>query len=121
MTNEEIEEYCAEAAHEQNRVYCRAIGDVPQPRWIDAPEWQQLSARQGVKVALAGASPRESHESWLNAKAREGWKYGPKKDVEKKEHPCYVPYDELPEEQRVKDDIFLSAVRSMAKALGWKA
>lgn len=121
MTNEEILEGCAEAAHEMNRAYCRSIGDLSQPHWAEAPEWQRASARLGVKVALAGASPRESHESWLAEKTRDGWKYGPVKDPEKKEHPSYLPFDELPDADRAKDELFLTTVRGMAKALGWKA
>ena len=30
----------------------------------------------------------------------------PVKDADKKEHPCLVPYEQLPTEQKVKDAIF---------------
>jgi len=40
------------------------------------------------------------------------------KDTEKKEHPCFVPYAQLPPEQKYKDTLYLATVRSMAKALG---
>lgn len=36
----------------------------------------------------------------------DGWKYGPNKDFERKEHPCLVPYNELPEIQQRKDAVF---------------
>jgi len=108
---------CARAAHEVNRAYCLAIGDTSQPSWEDAPDWQKTSAVNGVVGALAGATPEQSHESWLKEKADTGWKYGPVKDPEKKEHHCFVPYAQLPPEQRAKDDLYLATVRSVAKAL----
>ena len=61
----------------------------------------------------AGASA--SHENWLMEKEADGWKYGAVKDTEKKEHPCFVPYGELPREQQVKDALFISVVRALTK------
>jgi hypothetical protein len=109
---------CAHAAHEVNRAYCMAIGDTTQPHWEDAPVWQRVSAINGVSGALNGATPEQSHESWLAETKAMGWKYGPAKNPEKKEHPCFVPYAELPEAQRAKDDLYLATVRAVAKALG---
>lgn len=105
----------AEVCHEVNRAYCAALGDHSQLAWDEAPEWQKYSALCGVKFAIDNpdAKPSASHESWLAEKVRDGWKFGPVKDVEKKEHPCFVPYAELPESQKVKDYLFLAVVRSM--------
>lgn len=38
---ETVIEACAHAAHEANRAYCAAIGDLSQVAWECAPEWQQ--------------------------------------------------------------------------------
>jgi hypothetical protein len=38
------------------------------------------------------------------------------KNVEKKEHPCFVAYSQLSPEQRAKDLIFVSVVRAIAAA-----
>jgi hypothetical protein len=105
----------ARAAHEINRAYCAAIGDLSQPSWDDAPSWQKQSAINGVLFHEANpdASPAASHESWLAEKAADGWKHGPIKDPEKKEHPCFLPYDELPVEQRAKDYLFAAVCRLM--------
>lgn len=105
----------ARVCHEVNRAYCVAIGDESQPAWESAPEWQRQSAVNGVKYALEhpSAKPSDSHESWLEEKRITGWKYGPVKDVEKKEHPCFVPYDLLPVEQKVKDYLFQAVVFSL--------
>lgn len=111
-------ELCARAAHEVNRVYCLALGDDSQVPWEDAPEWQQVSALKGVEGVLAGNTPEQSRMGWLLEKQETGWKYGPVKDPEKKEHPCFVPYAELPPEQQKKDTLFVCTVRQMAAALG---
>lgn len=107
----------AEVCHEVNVAYCRAIGDNSQPSWKDAPEWQRKSAVEGVRFVLTHpeAGPDASHNSWLAEKERDGWKYGPTKNPEKKEHPCFVPYDQLPTEQKAKDYIFGAVARTMLK------
>lgn len=105
----------ARIAHEVNRAYCAALGDHSQPAWEDAPEWQRESATDGVRHILDGAvtTPEESHISWMKEKADNGWVYGSVKDTELKQHPCMVPYAELPLGQRVKDYLFLAVVRAM--------
>lgn len=107
----------AQAAHETNRAYCIAIGDMSQPAWEDAPDWQRSSAVNGVSGVLAGNNPEQSHESWLREKRETGWVYGPVKDPAKKEHPCMVPYAELPAAQRAKDHVYVAVVRAMTSAL----
>jgi hypothetical protein len=117
-TKDDVVALCAEAAHEMNRLYCCALGDYSQPRWVVAPEWQKTSVMNGVQGALDGNTPEESHALWLAEKVATGWKYGPVKDPECREHPCMVPYVELPPEQRAKDQLFLDSVHAMAGALG---
>ena len=92
----------AEVAHEVNRAYCQSIGDHSQPTWKEAPEWQKESAVNGVDYHLASqwATPEESHNNWMRNKTADGWIYGTVKDAEAKTHPCMVPYDQLPAEQR---------------------
>jgi len=101
--------------HETNRAYCETIGDYSQTSWEDAPVWQKESAISGVEFHQNNpdAKPSDSHENWLRQKEADGWKYGHVKNPETKEHPCFVPYDELPEEQRVKDALFIAVVRAM--------
>ena len=109
----------AKVTHEANRAYCQALGDDSQAAWEDAPEWQRESAINGVKFHLANpsAGPEQSHEAWLAEKEAAGWKYGPVKDPEAKEHPCFAPYNELPVEQRAKDYIFRAIFRAIVHAL----
>jgi len=108
----------ARVCHEVNRSYCEALGDTSQLPWEDAPEWQRESAVNGVQFHIdnSGAPPSASHESWLKEKVDSGWKYGSVKNPDIKEHPCCVPYDLLPVEQRAKDYIFSSIVREICAA-----
>ncbi|MDE3077117.1 MAG: hypothetical protein KGJ86_17005 [Chloroflexota bacterium] len=108
---------CAVASHMANRAYCLAIGEE-QPPWETAPDWQRDSAVVGVRGVLEGNNPERSHECWMAEKIAAGWAYAPVKDLDAKTHPCLVPYDQLPAEQRLKDTIFVTTVRSMARTLG---
>ena len=109
-------EQIAMVAHEANRAYCAAIGDTSQPEWDAAPQWQKDSAMLGVKLHVENpaAGAEASHESWMAQKLSEGWKYGPEKDPLNKEHPCIKPFDELPNEQQLKDYLFRAVVHALA-------
>lgn len=104
----------AKICHDANRSYCQTIGDFTQKNWENAPDWQKESAIKGVQFIIDNpqSTPAASHESWLKEKEATGWKYGPVKDEVKKEHPCFVPYDQLPENQKAKDALFSSIVRA---------
>lgn len=106
----------ARVCHEVNRAYCASQGDHTQPTWEHAPDWQQRSAIMGVVFTIdhPDAGPDQSHKAWLEEKAREGWKWGPIKDPAAKEHPCFVPYEELPRSQKAKDYIFQAIVRALS-------
>lgn len=101
--------------HEANRAYCQSIGDLSQTSWNNAPDWQKQSAVNGVNFHLEnpGAKPQDSHNSWLEEKKADGWKYGAVKNAELKEHPCFVPYEELPTEQQKKDALFIAIVEAL--------
>lgn len=115
-------EQIAEVCHGANRTYCESIGDYSQPMWNQAPDWQRDSAISGVRFHLENLergtkpSPSASHEAWLEQKRADGWKYGAVKDVAKKEHPCFLAYNELPLEQRMKDYIFAAIVEAFYTA-----
>lgn len=119
MTAETRIEDIARVAHEVNRAYCQALGDLSQAAWADAPDWQKTSAVNGVKHHLANpdTTPQGSHEKWLEEKAATGWKYGAVKNAETKEHPCFLPYSELSESDKAKDFIFRAVVKNVASVI----
>lgn len=112
---EPIENIIARACHQANKGLCEAFGDTSQVDWKDAPQWQRDSAVKGVQFCLANpdAPASANHDSWLKEKRRTGWIYGTVKDSDAKTHPCFVPYDELPAEQKVKDHVFKTIVAAL--------
>ncbi len=102
--------------HEANRAYCAGIGDLSQPVWAEAPQWQRDSAINGVEFHMDNpdADPAHSHENWLAEKEKDGWVYGEVKDEVTRTHPCILPYLELPLEQQIKDSLFIAIVHALS-------
>lgn len=103
----------ARICHEANRAYCVSMGDNSQVSWDEAPEWQRKSAVNGVIYHKENPDSQacDSHNNWLKEKRESGWKYGVVKNPEKKEHPCFVEFKNLPKAQQLKDSLFLAIVR----------
>lgn len=43
------------------------------------------------------------HEVWSETRIRQGWTYGEQRNDVLKTHPCLIPYEELPEEEKEYD------------------
>ena len=43
------------------------------------------------------------HEVWAQTRISQGWTYGEERNDTEKKHPCLVPYEELPEEEKEYD------------------
>ena len=87
---------------------------IPEPMdlsSVDLPESLiQLSERIAENV----------HEVWAKARMDEGWTYGEKRDDIHKKHPCLVPYDELPEEEKEYERNTAMNTIKMVKKLGFR-
>lgn len=60
------------------------------------------------------------HEVWAKGRIEEGWKYGERRDDLKKETPCLVPYEDLPEFEKDYDrNTALETIKTIIK-LGYK-
>ena len=113
-------EACARAAHETNRAFNSLMGDTSYKSWEQSPEWVRVSARTSIiGIAEHDMSPQQLHASWVSEKRAQGWVIGPDKDFDKKTHPCLIPYDELPEEHRIKDEMWIGTVKLMLGAI-WR-
>ena len=107
-------ETVAQMCHVANIVYANSNCEL---KMLQKP-WEELGAGEkngrinAIRKIASGEiqTPRQSHEAWMKDRRAAGWVYGVTKDEDNKTHPCLVEYEELPEEQRVKDDIFFSIV-----------
>lgn len=63
---------------------------------------------------------KNTHELWAQQRFAEGWKYGPKRDDTRKEHPCLVPYEELPESEKEYDRITALGTLKTLLAFGYR-
>ena len=52
---------------------------------------------------LLEAMAKNVHEIWAQERMAQGWTYGERRDDAQKHHPCLVPYEDLPEEEKVYD------------------
>ncbi len=104
----------ARVIHEANRAI-QFINEEPvSPEWDEAPTYMVKSTLNGIEAALSGMTPEELHANWCAYRLNDGWVYGEVKDETAKTHPCLVPYDELPDEQRVKDSLFHAIVHALS-------
>ena len=71
-------------------------------------------------LALGEELAKNVHEVWSAGRIAEGWTYGPVRNDERREHPCLLPYDELPESEKEYDrNTALETLRLIVK-LGYK-
>lgn len=111
----------AQICHEANRALqiVQADPTIPiSPLWEDLDEETKKSAESGVLGVVQRNTPEQSHENWCAFKIAHGWKLGPVKNEETKEHPLLVPYAELPESQKLKDALFVSIVTTVKETVG---
>ena len=70
-------------------------------------------------LALTERLAENVHENWAKLRMSEGWRYGPKRDDQKKEHPCLVPYEDLPESEKEYDRKTAMETVKTIQALGY--
>ncbi|MGN0214061.1 MAG: RyR domain-containing protein [Muribaculaceae bacterium] len=69
--------------------------------------------------ALAEALAKNVHEVWAQTRISQGWTYGEQRDDAKKQHPCMVPYEQLPDEEKVYDRNTSQATLKLIMKLGF--
>ncbi|WP_374215312.1 RyR domain-containing protein [Streptomyces sp. NEAU-Y11] len=108
-------EQVARVIHEANRAVQQIVGDpAPSSEWATSSWRERQATTQGVYRALEGRTPQQLHQDWCDHKVAHGWRFGPVKSEQARTHPCLVPYEDLPMEQRIKDEIFLAIADILA-------
>ena len=57
---------------------------------------------------------KNTHENWALMRLRQGWRFGPERNDDYKEHPCLVSFENLPESEKEHDR---KVVRELLKTL----
>lgn len=70
---------------------------IPQP--IDTSDVCLPETLQPLVEKIA----KNVHEVWAESRVHQGWTHGDKRDDTLKTHPCLVPYEDLPEEEKEYD------------------
>ncbi len=60
------------------------------------------------------------HEVWSEGRIQDGWTYGPVRDDARKETPCLVPYDDLPEREKDFDRNTAMGTLKLILKLGYR-
>ena len=56
------------------------------------------------------------HEVWAKSRMDQGWAYGPERSDILKQHPCLIPYEDLPEIEKAYDrDTALGTLKLISK------
>ncbi len=71
-------------------------------------------------VELTEQMARNVHEVWARTRIGQGWSYGPTRNDDLKQHPCLVPYDDLPESEREYDRNTALETLKLIRSLGYK-
>lgn len=68
----------------------------------------KLIDTRGVELPLEVATLVErlaehNHDVWARQRIAHGWAWGETRDDARQKHPCLVPYDQLPETEKIYD------------------
>jgi hypothetical protein len=62
---------------------------------------------------------KNTHENWSKERIHQGWRWGPERNDRKKEHPCLIPYEKLPESEKEHDRIIATELLKTIILLGF--
>lgn len=87
---------------------------IPQP--LDTSDIQL----PGELMLLVEQMSKNVHEVWAKNRIEQGWCYGKERNDTLKQHPCLIPYEDLPESEQAYDrDTAISTLKLICK-LGFR-
>jgi hypothetical protein len=87
-----------------------------QPKPIDTSKVSLTPEILEIREILA----ENAHDHWARQRMGEGWTFGPERNDVRKEHPCLVPYDQLPESEKEYDRNAAFETLQAILALGYR-
>lgn len=58
-----------------------------------------------------------THDEWKRSMVNSGWRYGKQKSVPERVHPYLIPYEELPNEQKEKNEVLCQAYLTVSRVM----
>lgn len=96
--------YLVAVNHKENKMYS--------PKPIDLSDVQLSEELNELREAIA----ENAHDVWAEKRIAEGWRYGEKRNDDKKENPCIVPYSQLPDSEKEYDrQMAVNTIKLMIK------
>jgi len=86
------------------------------PNPIDTTDVELSEELLGLVELLA----ENTHDNWSAGRIAEGWTYGPVRNDGLKQHPCLIPYNELPDSEKEYDRVTSMETLKAIRKLGWK-
>ena len=71
-------------------------------------------------LELSELISQNTHEVWAMNLINDGWVYGETRNDERKQHPCLIPYEELPESEKEYDRSTSLQTLKLIIKLGYK-
>ena len=109
-----------------NRLRPANLSDLEKHMSFDPDRYQPLPidtsavSLDGGLLLLEEMLARNAHDVWAKQRMASGWKYGPQRDDLRKEHPCLIPYEQLPESEKEYDQSMALETLKVILALGYK-
>ena len=86
------------------------------PKPVDTSKIQLSDELQQLTELMA----RNVHDIWSVGRIADGWAWGPKRDDVRKENPCLVPYEDLPDSEKEYDRNTAIETLRLIISLGYK-
>ena len=86
------------------------------PQLIDTSKVELPESLNPLVEALA----KNVHEVWAQSRISQGWSYGSERNDELKQHPCLIPYEDLPEVEKDYDRNTAIGTLKLITYLGFK-
>ncbi|MGD9786204.1 MAG: RyR domain-containing protein [Hyphomicrobiaceae bacterium] len=92
------------------------MDETYEPKPLDTTTVKLAPAQRQLVDALA----RNAHEVWAAKRVADGWVWGERRDDANKQHPCLIPYEQLPDSEKAYDIEIVEQTLKAALALGYK-
>lgn len=106
----------AKACHNVHNVFCANNGMKVIP-WDEKATEHHAVVINSIERILSGEveSPEDAHENFVRLKEDFGWEYGPEYSTKNKTNPRLCDWEELPQVERMKEELFFAVVSGFKK------